>query len=174
MNIVPNLIVRNHTGYVTADLERFFARGLHALGCKKDKIISVKMTSGDSRGIAYVGQCAYPKQRGACEGKSIVLMLPHPRGLTIRRLARLFEHEVKHTLGLSHENMNEDEYWSRGQIPAWAKGCVIQWHPQNKRLVMPFVRLRSPRAEQGLDAEGRLLERELAKLPERSPTRPRR
>ena len=154
MNIVPNLIVRNHTGYVTADLERFFARGLHALGCKKDKIISVKMTSGDSRGIAYVGQCAYPK--------------PHPRGLTIRRLARLFEHEVKHTLGLSHENMNEDEYWSRGQIPAWAKGCVIQWHPQNRRLV------RSPRAEQGLDAEGRLLERELAKLPERSPTRPRR
>ena len=169
---MPKLTVRNFTGYVTEDLERFFARGLQALGATGDKIIKVISTkTDDGRGIAFVGRCAYPRERGRCEGKSMVLMLPHPRQLTLRRLARLFEHELKHNLGLSHEQMNEDEYWSRGQLPQWARGCIIQWHPPGKRPVVPFVRLRSP---QPVDREGQLLERELAKLPERSPTRPRR
>jgi hypothetical protein len=168
---VPNLTVRNHTGYVTADLERFFKRGLEFFGAQKDKVIKVIPTkTDDGRGIAFVGRCAYPREKGACEGKSMVLMLPHPSQITMRRLARLFEHELKHNLGLSHEQMSEGEYWSRGPIPSWARGCIIQWHPPGRT---PLVRLRSP---QPVDREGQLLERELAKLPERSPTRrgPRR
>ena len=172
---MPKLVVRNshrlRNGRSRALLRARSSRARR----KKDKIISVEIDEDGRRPRDRVcGSCAYPRERGACEGKSIVLMLPHPRRLTLRRLARLFEHEVKHNLGLSHEQMNEDEYWSRGQLPQWARGCIIQWHPPGKRPVVPFVRLRSPRAEQGLDAEGRLLERELAKLPERSPTRPRR
>ena len=115
---MPNLTVRNHTGYVTADLERFFKRGLEFFGAQKDKVIKVIPTkTDDGRGIAFVGRCAYPREKGACEGKSMVLMLPHPSQLTMRRLARLFEHELKHNLGLSHEQMSEGEYWSRGQLP---------------------------------------------------------
>ena len=62
---MPKLTVRNSTGYVTADLERFFARGLQALGATGDKIIKVISTkTDDGRGIAFVGRCAYPRERG--------------------------------------------------------------------------------------------------------------
>jgi hypothetical protein len=125
---MPSLRVLNSTAYDTGDLQRFFAAGLHALGCKKDKIVRVLPTKGDSRGIAYVGGCRYKDgQRGNCEGKSMVFMLPPPSQLTLRRLARLFEHECKHTLGLSHEQMTEAEYWSRGSLPLWARGKKVRW-----------------------------------------------
>lgn len=93
-----------------------------------DKIIRVAPTTGDSRGIAYVGECKFRKgERGRCEKKSMVFFLPPPTQLTMRRLARLFEHEAKHTLGLSHEQMTEAEYWSKGSVPSWARGLRVRW-----------------------------------------------
>jgi hypothetical protein len=124
---MPTIRVDNRTGYDTADLERFFAKGLWAMGCKRDKFIKVLPTNGDSRGIAYVGRC-HTAQRGACEARSIVLMLPAPERLSVRRLARLFEHEVLHTLGKSHEQMTKAEYWSQGGVPGWARGMKVRWN----------------------------------------------
>ena len=155
----PTLRLINKTPYDTGDLLRFFARGLWALGCRKDKVIKVLLTKGESRGIAYVGSCSGQNRSGPCEAKSIVLMLPPPEKLTIRRLARLFEHEVRHTRGERHEDMSEDVYWSSQRtVPAWAKGAQIRWrHGQQ---------LRSPSFD---EREGKRLDRELATLPERSP-----
>jgi len=158
----PTLRVINKTGYDTGDLTRFFAKGLWALGCRKSKIIKVLPTRGDSRGIAYVGVCKN-QQRGTCEAKSMVFMLPTPEKLTIRRLSRLFEHEVLHTLGKTHEQMSEEVYWSsQPTTPGWARGAIIRYRFGQ--------RLQSPSLD---EREGKRLDRELARLPERSPTRPR-
>ena len=155
----PTLKVINRTAYDTGDLCRFFAKGLWAMGMRRDKIIKVLPTKGESRGIAYVGSCT-PTQRGACEGKSMVLMLPPPDKLTIRRLARLFEHEAWHLKGKRHEDMTEQVYWSSSPtVPGWARGAVVRWRFGQ--------RLHSPSLD---EREGRRLDRELASLPERSPT----
>jgi hypothetical protein len=155
---MPTLRVINKTSYDTSDLTRFFAKGLWALGCRKDKVIRVLMTTGDSRGIANVGMCRNGK-RGECERRGLVLFLPPPEQLTLRRLARLFEHEVKHTLGKTHEEMSEQEYWSsQPSIPGWAHGAIVRWR-YGKQLQSPSFDTR----------EGRRLERELALISERSP-----
>lgn len=158
---MPLLKVINRTQYATEDLERFFARGLWALGCRKNKIVKVLPTKGESRGIAYVGRCRN-QQRGTCEAKSMVFLLPPPGpSMTIRRLARLFEHEVSHTLGKRHEDMTETEYWSSSpSVPAWARGAVIRYRFGQ--------RLHSPSLD---EREGKRLDRELATLPEQSPVR---
>lgn len=81
-----------------------------------------------SRGIAYVGSCSSTSSPNeACEAKSIVLLVAPPAKMTLRRLARLFEHEVLHTLGKEHEQMTEKEYWSEGGVPSWARGCRIRY-----------------------------------------------
>lgn len=159
---MPLLRVINRTNYVTEDLERFFVAGLNALGTKHDKIIRVLSTTGESRGIANVGACQN-NQRGPCEKKGLVLFLPPPEQLTIRRLARLFEHEVRHTRGETHEEMSEEVYWSSQKtVPAWARGAQIRWQYGQQR------QLRSPSFD---EREGQRLERELALISERSPTR---
>lgn len=90
----------------------------------------------------------------------MVLMLPPPDKLTIRRLARLFEHEAWHLKGKRHEDMTEQVYWSSSPtVPGWARGAVVRWRFGQ--------RLHSPSLD---EREGRRLDRELASLPERSPT----
>jgi predicted GNAT family acetyltransferase len=155
---MPTLRVINKTGYDTSDLSRFFARGLWAMGCRKDKIIRVLPTRGDSRGVANVGMCRH-NERGECERKGLVLFLPPPEQLTIRRLSRLFEHEVRHTKGETHEEMSEAVYWSsQPTVPVWARGMTIRYRFGQH--------LHSPSFD---EREGKRLERELAKIPERSP-----
>ena len=156
----PTLRLINKTAYDTGDLLRFFAKGLWAMGCRKDKIIRVLPTKGESRGIANVGACQN-NQRGTCEKKGLVLFLPPPEQLTIRRLARLFEHEVRHTRGETHEEMSEEVYWSSQKtVPPWARGGQVRWRYGQQ--------LRSPSSFD--EREGRRLERELALISERSPT----
>jgi len=117
----------NTTAYDQRDLERLFAKGLWALGCRKHKLIKVLRTSGDSHGEAVVGRCS-AKGRGGCEASLIILRLPPPHRMTFRRLTRLFEHEVLHSIGKDHDQMTRKEYWSLGPVPSWAKGSWVHYH----------------------------------------------
>jgi len=133
---MARVTVLNKTAYDTADLARLFERGLVALGAKESK--TIKVLAGnvpEGRGIAYVG-------RSGREGHSMIFILPPPWKMTFRRLTRLFEHEVLHTLGKEHEcprgargckAMTPDEYWSRGPTPAWAYGITLRWHGAQRR-----------------------------------------
>jgi hypothetical protein len=132
---MPLLHLENRTGYHVGDLAHFFARGLRAMGCQGVKVVRVIESKEPnatmdrrSRGIAYIGRCR-PGERcaGSSEAKSIVLMLPPPERLTLRRLARLFEHEVKHTRGKEHDDMTRREFWSLGGVPGWARGAKIRY-----------------------------------------------
>jgi hypothetical protein len=138
----PTLTVENASAYRTRDLADLFARGFQDLGCRKDKIVRCLASEDElsederndettaSRGIAYVGSCQSSSTRhgprGACEGTSMVLLLPAPPALTFRRLTRLFEHEAQHLLGLAHDDMTPEDYWSEGDVPRWARGVVVR------------------------------------------------
>jgi hypothetical protein len=56
-----------------------------------------------------------------------------PANFSLRRLARLFEHEVAHTLSYEHHMMGEHLYWSLGRIPKWAEGCRIRYRGRAPR-----------------------------------------
>jgi hypothetical protein len=123
---MPSLTLMNRTAYHTPDLERLFARGLWAMGCRKSKVVRVLPTRGDSHGEALVGSCSR-RQRGMCEGTELNFHLPSPEKMTLRRLARLFEHEALHSLGKDHSEMTRSEYWSLGPVPRWARGARVRY-----------------------------------------------
>lgn len=112
--------VTNRSGYDTEDLRAFFARGLRALGVKRFRHVIVVAAPARSRGCADVGV-------GRREGRVIVIAMAPPSRFTLKRLARLFEHEVAHTLGLEHEDMPYDLLWSLGDVPRWARGARIRY-----------------------------------------------
>lgn len=98
----------------------FFAKGLRALGVREPKRIIVVAAPKRSRGCAEVGQ------KGS-EGEAIVIAIASPSNFSLRRLARLFEHEVGHTHGLDHDAMGERLLWSLGKVPKWAEGAKIRY-----------------------------------------------
>ena len=113
----------NNTGYSTEDLRRFCVRGLRALGARGPKTFVFVAAPQRSRGCAEVGtsKCA------AGEETDVVIALASPHKFSLRRLARLFEHEVTHTLGYQHEEMTEEILYSLGPVPDWAKGAKIRY-----------------------------------------------
>lgn len=114
------LTLTNRSGYATEDLRAFFARGLSAMGVRKFRHIFVTAAPARSRGCADVGTVR-------AEGTIIVISIAPPSKFSLRRLARLFEHEVTHTLGYDHEAMSDHVLWSLGTIPRWAKGSRIRY-----------------------------------------------
>jgi hypothetical protein len=158
------LRVINRTHYDTGDLTRLFERGFRALKLDPSKVVEVRPTKGDSRGIAWVGRCKAKR----CETKSMVLKLPPPANLTMRRLSRLFEHEAMHLKGYSHEDMSEKVYWSsQDTVAPWARGVTLRWRgPKARRGRLPVKQ--SPAFDK---REGQEIERALGRLPEMSPTR---
>ena len=110
----------NNTGYDTDDLRRFCISGLRALKTKAPKTIVFVAAPQRSRGCAEVGP-------GHREGRDIVIALAPPHRFSLRRLARLFEHEVTHTQGQEHKDMPEKILWSLGPVPAWAEGTKIRY-----------------------------------------------
>ena len=133
---MPRVTVINRTAYNTDDLCRLFERGLVAMGVRESKTIKVLPSNElEGRGIAYVG-------RQGREGHSMVFLLPPPWKMTFRRLTRLFEHEVLHTLGKEHscprgargcKAMTDAEYWSKGPVPSWSRGVVLRWNGAQRR-----------------------------------------
>ena len=109
----------NRSGYDTADLRRFFLKGLRSLGVREKKHVIVVAAPARSRGCAEVG--------GKREGVAVVISIASPSNFSLRRLAKLFEHEVGHTHGLVHEKMTHEMLWSLGPVPAWAKGTQIRY-----------------------------------------------
>lgn len=137
---MPPVHILNKTDYATDDLLVFFRKGLAALGARGPRFIKVFATNEPSAGIADVGTCSVRfRERGKCEACKITLILPPPSKMTLRRLARLFEHEVAHTLGKNHgpvaegrhprspKDMTREEYWSLGPTPRWARGTQIRF-----------------------------------------------
>ena len=134
-------IEKNETLWNSEDLRRLFSKGLDALGCKRERNIQILKTPEPSRGIAYVGTCSGARGScphssdgppaknvgGSCETRAIVLMLPVPSKMDLRRLSRLFEHEYLHTMGKEHEEMTSAEYWSTGPLPKWARGARVRY-----------------------------------------------
>lgn len=127
--------LENHSGWDTKDLGRFFARGLRALGVRRHKLIVVVASPIRSRGCAEVGEpltgtgstSSYNRRLRIREGEAIVIAMAPPARFSVRRLARLFEHEVTHTKGLEHEEMSERVLWSLGDVPPWAKGVPLRY-----------------------------------------------
>lgn len=107
----------NASGYDTRDLHRFFVAGLHEMKIPPPRIASLRVavTSAPkrSRGCADVGGTRI----------SIAIAPPSysPRREFIRRLARLWEHEVAHSMGFDHEDMPERLLYSNGPTPRWAR-----------------------------------------------------
>lgn len=121
------LQVVNRSGYDSGDLMRFFRRGLTALNIRKPVRITVVSAPARSRGCAEVG------------GREMVIAIASPAHFSLRRLARLFEHEASHIKGVEHEKMNFRMLYSLGPIPDWAKGSFIRYHSRAPRQ-MKFLR----------------------------------
>ena len=132
----PPFILENRTGYDTNDLLRFFQTGLRATGTRSDRLRIVVVASPiRSRGCAEVGQrvcspCEDDDRETCCtynSGTKMVIALAAPWRYSLRRLARLLEHEAAHIRGYSHEEMDHDVLLSLGNTPRWAEGTVLRY-----------------------------------------------
>lgn len=105
----------NRSGYTSASLRAFFERGLRAIAPRAKGELTIVVTSapGRSRGCASVG------------GRRMVIAMAPPSRFRLRRLSRLFLHELRHILGDEHEDMEERVLYSLGSTCEWAKGARI-------------------------------------------------
>jgi len=69
------------------------------------------------------------RSRGCADvdGTRMVIAIAAPHAFSLRRLARLFEHEAAHILGFHHEDMHEELLYSLGEVPAWAEGTILRY-----------------------------------------------
>lgn len=111
--------IQNNTKYSTADLRKFFNAGLTHMGADRDKWISVFYSkSRHVHGRACIGGSF-----GA--GTWIEMWLPRgPHPLDLTSVARVFEHEVAHSLGVRHEDMDVDVRVCRQSV-MWHEGLTI-------------------------------------------------
>ena len=132
----PPFILENRTGYDTDDLVRFFQKGLRATGTRsRDLRIVVVASPIRSRGCAEVGRqacspCKDDDRETCCtfnSGKKMVIALAAPWRYSLRRLARLLEHEAAHIRGSNHEDMDHETLLSLGDIPRWAEDTVLRY-----------------------------------------------
>lgn len=107
--------LENRSGYNTADLARFFARGFRAVGVTKRVRVVVSSSPIRSRGCADVG------------GSRLSIALAPPSRFSLRRLARLFIHEAAHIQGVDHQDMPDKLLYSRGPTPGWARESRIRY-----------------------------------------------
>jgi hypothetical protein len=90
-----------------------------AMGVREEKSFIVVSAPQRSRGCAEVGQRK--------EGRAVVIAMAPPSRYNLRRLARLLEHELGHTRGLAHDDMEEGMLWSLGPVPSWARGTRMRY-----------------------------------------------
>lgn len=114
------LRLENRSRYATEDLRRFLLRGMRACRIRHLDVIVVPSPIR-SRGCADVG------------GRRMVIAIAAPSRLTMRRLARLFEHEAAHIRGMEHEGMPRDLLYSLGDVPRWARNLKIRYRGSAER-----------------------------------------
>lgn len=112
--------LENLSGWDTGDLRRFLERGFRAYGfpaeaIRRYKIVAVAAPQR-SRGCAEVG------------GRGMAIAMASPSHFSLRRLARLFEHEAAHLAGYEHEDMPHRLLYSLGGVPDWAQGTRLRYH----------------------------------------------
>jgi len=129
------LVIKNETRYSTRDLRRFFTAGLRHLGAQEGRTITVVY---HRRGWQWAGTHA-----SYWPGTHIKMTLPKiPAQLSLLDMARIFEHEVGHTLGLRHREMPS---WST-LTPTWHEGLTIRYKAPAPRVVVPVAERREVRA----------------------------
>lgn len=110
-----SIVLENNSGYDSRDLLRVITRAAHVMGVRKRVRVVVTASPIRSRGCATVG------------GDEVVFAIAPPSKFTMRRFARLAEHEFAHIKGIEHEQMGERLLYSEGALPLWAKGLRIRY-----------------------------------------------
>jgi hypothetical protein len=85
--------------------------------------IAVVTSPNRSRGCADVG------------GNRVVMQVAPPSKFSKKKLARLFEHELLHTKGLEHSDMNHDQLWSGSSEPEWSKGSKLRYRKRGQSIL---------------------------------------
>lgn len=108
--------LENRSGYATDDLYRFVLLGL-------------KATRTPMRGLRVVFVASPIRSRGCATvaGRRMVIAIASPANYSLRRLARLIEHEAAHLRGIEHGQMDRKMLYSLGPVPEWAKGMRIRY-----------------------------------------------
>lgn len=108
--------LENRSGYATEDIYRFVLKGL-------------KATRTPIRGLRVVFVASPVRSRGCATvaGRRMVIAIASPANFSLRRLAKLLEHEAAHLRGLEHEQMDHKLLYSLGPVPDWAKGTKIRY-----------------------------------------------
>jgi len=116
--------VINKTDYDTKSLSKFFRAGLKAMGAELDKTITVYYSKASAATLyeLHRGYALYPEYE--IQGTKIWMGVPKEK-LDTAELARTFEHEVCHTLGLRHGEMDPAIRYCNGPAPTWAEGLEI-------------------------------------------------
>lgn len=128
------MLLKNQTNYKSADLRRFFFAGLRAKGASTSKHILVIY----GRGLAHHGLATIGRGH---EASWIRMSLPRdPTKLDILKIARVFEHEVDHNLGLGHRHMQN--WWTLQ--PTWQEGLELR-HQAKQKTVKVARNLRAER-----------------------------
>ena len=73
----------------------------------------------------------------------MVIAVASPSRMSKKKLARIFEHELLHVKGKTHEDMTRRQYWSVGDEPAWARGSRKLRHVRRGESILEKPRKRS-------------------------------
>ncbi len=147
------LRIDNQTRWDTRDLRRFILAALRHKGAG-DRHVSIGYGKHGDVG----GWGSYPdnrreasdRRRGCREGATMRLTLPGPGWVAaherdpidLRQLAQLLEHEIDHTLGLTHDDMLD--WWTLE--PTWHKDLIVRWRTPNQCESAVVMRERHARA----------------------------
>jgi hypothetical protein len=63
----------------------------------------------------------------------MVIAVASPAHFSLRRLARLVDHEALHLTGKRHSEMSHVDLYSLGPVPAWAKGIGLRYRGRAPR-----------------------------------------
>lgn len=158
------LRIKNETRYSTRDLRRFFTAGLRALGASEEKWIKVRYSRGSVAGLAEIGRDDRQGYRiwmlpdrpvaivTGSDGRVVRTPIAQMGASRLAAFASTFEHEIAHTLGISHREMSH--------APAggeWWVGLTIRVMPEPIKI--PAVERREARARTHVEK----LEQQLAR-----------
>ena len=142
---MPRFRLDNRTGYDTRDLQDFCKKGLVATKTRGRGELRIVFSASPirSRGCAEVGTRVCKGDKCTRKnGNRMVIAIAAPWRFSLRRLARLFEHECAHIRGYEHEDMDKNLLFSLGPTPDWAKECTFRYY-RSAPSQIPFLRTSS-------------------------------